>query len=204
MIVSSGYKQLLIIFLVGGLSLYFEPSYAQNNVKEEVEKRIKAEEMPKAAMSILSDWLKDSRRVRFYYETDGDHQTYETKLIRNERHFSIEFDNSGVLMDIEELINTEQLPDAVIETIHNVLSRTYEKHKIRRIQRQFLPKNSDENLLNTILSFSEETEQFINYEIEVNVKEQSRMRAYEILFDAEGQILDQRLIVRRSLDNLLY
>ncbi len=172
-------------------------SQAQELLKEEKERRIKFNEIPQSAQDYLENWLDKSRRVRYYYETDAEHSSYEAKLIRDRRRFSIEFDEAGKLEDIEELIDFNQISDTVKQAIHSFLIENYGKYSVQRVQRQFLASQSK--------SYTQLTEEKIgNYELEINLTEKSRLQSYEMLFDASGRLKQKRLIVRRSLDNFLY
>lgn len=197
-------KRHLLICYIAGILFPAINTHAQNPLKQEIEERIRLEEMPEEAANLLADWLQDSKKIRFYHETDGDQQTYEAKLTYLGRRFSLEFNTKGVLLDIEELINFRELPSTAKESITTTLVQSYDKYKIRRVQRQFLPQSTGKALLNTLQSPSPPSEQKENYELEVDVKEGSRMRSYEILFNTEGKMEQRRLIVRRSLDNFLY
>ncbi|WKN46097.1 hypothetical protein [Tunicatimonas pelagia] len=187
-----------IIIVAGLMGMFFVPSRAQEYVKQEQEKRIKLQEIPKVAQDYLdSIWLKESRRKRFYRETDGKNLSYETKLVRNRRRFNIEFNDDGKLQDIEELTRFEEIPDSVRLRTDSVLTNGYSRHTIQRIQRQFLPNQTDDYQELT----SENTQ---NYELEVSLNEGSEVHSYEMLFNSQSVLQQKRLIIRRLLDNFLY
>jgi len=147
-------------------------------------------------------WLGDSRKIRFYYETDGDSSSYEAKLTRDKRRFSIEFDESGRLQDIEELISYDQIPEMTQVIIDSILYQSYPKFKVQRVQRQFLPDTIQQN---RILLWEElTTEKTNNFEIEIDTQEGSAVQSYEMLFNVDGLLVQRRIIIRRSLDNFLY
>jgi hypothetical protein len=186
-----------------GLTTIGINAIAQTNLKQEVEKRIKKRDMPPEALDYLHEhWLVDSRKIRFYHETDGDISSYEAKLTRDKRRFSIEFDESGKLQDIEELINYNQIPEETRSTIDSTLYSSYSKFKVRRIQRQFLPDTTGYNRL--LMWNSLTAEETNNFEIEVDTQEESAVQSYEMLFNKEGLLVQRRIIIRRSLDNFLY
>ncbi|MGD1889972.1 MAG: hypothetical protein ACFB15_05140 [Cyclobacteriaceae bacterium] len=189
--------------ILGGIIVATNVAIAQTDLKQEVEKRIKKSEMPSAALNYLSEhWLNESRKIRYYYETDGANISYEAKLIREKRRFSIEFDSSGSLQDIEELIDYEQIPASVQANIDLTLSQKYSKYRIQRVQRQFLPDTTQQNAL---LHFSGLTTETVdNFEIEIDTQEGSAVQSYEMLFNVEGLLVQRRTIIRRSLDNFLY
>ncbi|MEM9675914.1 MAG: hypothetical protein AAF992_25205 [Bacteroidota bacterium] len=189
--------------ILGGIIATTNVAIAQTDLKQEVEKRIKKSEMPSAALNYLSEhWLSKSRKIRYYYETDGANTSYEAKLIREKRRFSIEFDSSGSLQDIEELIDYEQIPASVQANIDLILSQKYSKYRIQRVQRQFLPDTIQQNAL---LHFSGLTSETVdNFEIEIDTQEGSAVQSYEMLFNVEGLLVQRRTIIRRSLDNFLY
>ena len=146
------YNHIISITFFVAVGVYGQIALGQKALKREVEERIKLEEMPDKAVELLAVWLEESKRSRFYHETDGRQQSYEAKLTHKKRRFSIEFDTNGNLQDVEEWMHFEKLPHNTQDSIALVLEEAYDKYKIRRVQRQFVPQENDEVLLELIRS----------------------------------------------------
>ena len=198
-------KQPLFLLSLGILNATTS-SWAQAPVKQEVEVSIKSNQMPGDATRLLADWLAHARRVRFYRETDGNQVSYEIKMKRKGRWYSVEFYEDGSLMDIEQLIRYQALPAHIRRVIDEYLTQSYDHHRARRVQKQYSAKakhESDEAVLKA-LEQDNEKELTIRYELVVDVRRDSEVGSYELLFDDQGNFLQERKIVRRSLDYILY
>ena len=174
--------------------------------KSEVEVGIRRSEMPESAVTLLSDWLAEARRIRYYRETDGDQVSYEIKLKRKGKAYSVEFYEDGSLMDIEQLIRFRDLPHDVQKSLNRYLSQTYDHYRITRLQKQYSAEDADEDDEEVLeeLEEGDEDDLTIRYELVVDIRLGNEVGSYELLFDDEGELLQKRKIVRRSLDNILY
>jgi hypothetical protein len=181
------------------------PAQAQD-VKNEVETSIARGEMPEKALSLLEPVLSEARKVRFYRETNGDQVSYESKVKWKGHQYSIEFNEDGSLLDAEKLVRYGSLPKEVREAVNRRLEKEFGRHRVRRTQVQFSagrPGVSDQEIIE-MLGRSEPGPATVRYELEVDVVAPPHLGAYELLFDPDGNLLERRQIVRRSLDNILY
>jgi hypothetical protein len=196
-------KHCIVLTSIGLLALL--PAYGQG-VKNEVETSIAREEMPQKALTLLEPVLAEARKVRFYHETDGDQATYESKLKWKGDFYSIEFEENGSLLNAEKLVRYGSLPDEVRKAINGRLEKKFGRHKVRRTQVQYSGGTSglsDAEVLKS-LGRPEPGGVTVRYELEVDAFASANPGAYELLFDADGNVLEQREIARRSLDNILY
>ncbi len=176
------------------------------DVKNEVETSISREAMPEKALTLLEPVLSEARKVRFYRETNGEQVSYESKLKWKGHQYSIEFKEDGSLLDAEKLVRYGSLPKEVREAVNGRLEKEFGRHRVRRTQVQFSAGRSgvsDQEIIE-ILGRSEPGPATVRYELEVDVTAPSHLGAYELLFDPDGNLLERRQIVRRSLDNILY
>jgi hypothetical protein len=176
------------------------------DVKDEVETSISREEMPEKALTLLEPILAEARKARFYRETDGEQVSYESKVKWKGHQYSIEFKEDGSLLDAEKLVRYRSLPREVREAVHGRIEKEFGRHRVRRTQVQFSagrPGVSDQELIE-MLGRSEPGPATVRYELEVDVMAPPHLGAYELLFDPDGNLLERRQIVRRSLDNILY
>ncbi len=172
------------------------------NLKQEVEKRIKAEEMPAIALEILATHLSQASKIRYYKETDIGHQSFECKFILDRLWYSVEFDENGAIEDVEIKMDFEQIPQAALDKIRYSLS-AYDRYRIRRTQRQYtLAFLSSDDLLTMVIKGADELE--LRYEIVLSVKKDGSWTTYEMLFDQSGLLIEKKEVVDRQTDNILY
>ncbi|MBD3615560.1 MAG: hypothetical protein HUJ22_03230 [Gracilimonas sp.] len=79
--------------------------------KREVETSIKKAEIPAAALNILNEFWNDEKKADFYREFDGKSVSYEVKFIHNHHLLSMEFSKEGLLQDIEQLTEFDEIPE---------------------------------------------------------------------------------------------
>lgn len=197
-------RKVLFLFIIQLLFLHF--TCFSQRVKNEVEESIAKSEMPDKSLALISGLLKDARKTRFYRETDGEQVSYEAKIGWRGNMYSIEFFEDGSLMDIEKLVSYHSLSEEDRNNIEKYLSQEYTRFKIRKVQKQFSAEEHDEEDEEVIEEFLEQDNDdlIIRYEIEIDVRAQAGVGAYEMLFDNEGNFISKRKILRRSLDNILY
>ena len=171
--------------------------------KQEKERRIDKKEFPDQGISLLKDYLKDVKRVRYYKETDGEKTSYEVKFKKDRLLFSIEFDTLGNLEDVEFIIKKIDIPSSSLEAIQNYLGTSYQKAKIKKIQQQYVIGDKEaEQLLKQ--AFQNLLLPFIKYEIIISAKEEKGYQYYEITFDSEGNHLNSRRFSSSNYDHVLY
>lgn len=121
-------KRLALLFLL----LFGYTAIAQ--VKYEKEERIQKEALPTAVGKLLPLMETHAKRMRYYRELDGESINYEVKFRKHGTHFSVEFNQEGVLEDVEVLVAKSALPTAVLKTVKT----HFQSVKLTRIQKQFV------------------------------------------------------------------
>tara|TARA_B100000508_G_scaffold131373_1_gene119490 strand:- start:208 stop:717 length:510 start_codon:yes stop_codon:yes gene_type:complete len=167
---------------------------AQN--KEEFEKRIDAKAVPENAVEAIQPFLKEAKRIRWYHEYDGDKESFECKFKKFGYWFSVEFDKEGLLEDVEIKIKYHTLPHDIKEKISGYFIKEYDRWKIEKVQQQFTSLESLKSKPNPLLK------SFL--EIIVATKQDGSIKKYEYLFDAEGNVITKRKVIRQSHDFLLF
>ena len=177
-------------------------SWAQN--KYEREFRIRKSQFPEKAFALLNEEIQNAKRVRYYKEIDSSKVSYEVKFKRERLFYSIEFDSSGKLEDVEILIKEEEIPNSSFEAIKAYLKGYFNKFRIRKIQQQYslaafgtvsnTLKNAFQNLIDPK----------INYELIVGGSTADGFQDYEILFDADGNFISMRKSLPANYDHVLY
>lgn len=186
-------KRLALLFLL----LFGYTAIAQ--VKYEKEERIQKEALPTAVGKLLPLMEIHSKRMRYYREFDGQSISYEVKFKKHGTHFSLEFNQEGVLEDVEVLISKSALPTAVLETVKTGFQRV----KLTRIQKQFVhPKGG--NPAQTLQAVFENQIAPTAYELEVSGKTQNGYRQFELLIAPSGKLLKKSTILTKTYEHVVY
>lgn len=172
--------------------------------KYEREYRIKKSQFPSSSLQLIDEKLEDARRIRFYRETDSTKVSFEAKFKKDRLWYSVEFNEEGVLEDVEILIKKVDIPSETWENIKRYLGSSFTKHRIKRIQQQY-PTYKNESLEKTIKNaFQNLLLPTINYEFIVAGKKDKGYYDYEILFDANGKMKKTRKSLPPNYDHVLY
>ncbi|MFD0798975.1 hypothetical protein ACFQZJ_15995 [Maribacter chungangensis] len=192
----------LKIFTVTIFFLYSFGSFAQN--KYEREYRIRKDQFPTLALQILDTNITDTKRLRFYKETDSAKSSYEAKFKKDKLWYSMEFNVAGNLEDIEITIKPLDIPSDVLARITRYFGMSFQKYRIKKIQQQYLC-SANEDLTTTLRNaFQNLLIPTLNYEIIVSGKEGKSYLEYEVLFNAEGNFINKRKRLPANYDHVLY
>lgn len=188
---------LAVLFAFSYLSVFGQYKY-------EREHRIKKNQFPEAAHTFIEDYLENARKIKFYRETDSSKTSYEAKFKVDRLHYSVEFDEKGQLEDIEILIKEVDIPNDSYDKMTEFLETNFSKYRIRKIQQQY-PASETETIEKTLENaFQNLIFPTIRYELMVAGKKEKGFEDYEILFDADGELLKMRKSLPVNYDHILY
>lgn len=194
-----------ISFILLGIMILCSSAAMAQSEKNEVEDSIERDEMPGKAIETLSEFWPNLNDISYFRQTDEETVTYEAKLEWQGKSYSIEFTTSGSIIDVEQLVEMGEIAPKAKRGIDQYLQQQFEKVRITRLQRQFIADDEDGiddiDFIDDILEEDKE-DYIIRYELEVEGRSGSRIGAFELLFDRNGDIMQRRKIVRRSLDNI--
>ena len=155
------------------------------------------------ALSLIENKIRDAKRVRFYKETDSAKVSFEAKLKKDRLWYSIEFNDEGILEDIEILIKPIDVPNDTFAKIEGYLKKNFIKYRILRLQQQYSASN--ETLETTLKNaFQNLILPSNNFELVVAGKKENGYLDYEILFDADGNFKHIRTSLPPNYDHVLY
>jgi hypothetical protein len=174
---------------------------AQAQQKFEKEYRLKTEEVPLLARQFV-DSLDFDRRVRWYMEISQDGKTVEAKSRRDGSRYSIEFDTTGTLQDVEIEIRFGDVPEKLRETITQKLDAELDRVRITKIQEQLT--GSKKNILDYLKGSQDKTGLTTRYEAIVRGSKDGERNEFEYTFSLEGEIEKRAKVVFRNTDNLVY
>lgn len=185
-------------FLVCCLIVVTTSAVAQQ--KHEVERSVKDETVPARAQ----DWLKQvapEANVQWYFEETSGTKSFEAKYKKDGTRYSVEFDTTGVLEDVEIIKSWGDLAPELQQELLKHFETTYQKHKIRKIQQQI---SGDEQVVRTWLLNGNAPDIVYRYEIEYYAKSENGKALWEGVFDDKGAELSKRKVILRPTDNLNY
>jgi hypothetical protein len=188
--------------LLGTLAmlLYLNSSLSYAQEKQEQEFRIDDSEVPEAASSFIAK-VPVKKSFRWYKEKNGSLVTFEAKGRWNRHEISIEFNDAGVIEDIEITQKMRSIPQAVRERITAVLKEESSRYRIKKMQYQFVGK--PEVLLALLMRDSLE-QLSSNYELVVQVKVDNAYHIYEYLFDNSGKLTQRLEVMERNSFNIQF
>ena len=176
-------------------------SLVQGQDKYEKEVRIKAQEVPESALAFLGE-ASIPRKVRWYFEENFVGNSIEAKFKLAGKRYSVEFDTTGHIQDIEIQIPWKEVPNRMKQLVRYSLDSLFTSSKIDKIQLQY---TGAQEVLKELLSQDTSTlTHGINYELVVQGKKQKGFQLYEILFSEKGDILRMGQIVEKNTDHLEY
>jgi hypothetical protein len=177
--------------------LLVKTSYSQT--KYEREYRIKPHEVPLQARQFV-DSIGPSGKIKWYYEENLEDNSIEAKFSFRNKKYSVEFDTSGILQDIEVLLSLDELPEVVAGTMTQKLDSVFVKYTIRKIQIQY---TGDPRALLSVLKEEPVKPHYrVRYEVVLKGKKEKYHKIYEITFSEGGRIEEIAEIVFKNADNL--
>lgn len=172
-----------------------------SQVKYEREIRIRPAEVPAQARAFAEAAL-GAQKVRWYQEINLDFFSYEGKVKKGGRCYSIEFDSSGRIQDVEIEIEFTGLDAVLGQKIVSALSGMFSSHKITKTQLQWT--GEEMALRELVRSGGTDKPYTERVEIVFKCREAGRPKLYEALFDTAGKLLSKLEIAPRNTDNLDY
>lgn len=190
------YKFLLIILLFPCFGLV-------GQTKNEKESRVSSDDIPENIHVLLSEHISDAKRVRYYREIDGKKKSFEVKFKKQKLHYSVEFNESGMLEDVEFKIKPDDIPNENWNSIQRYLQQNFPKFTIKKIQQQH-PVSVKSPQQTLVEAFQNLILPHINYEVVFSAKKEGSYQIYEGLFDATGKLLNLRKSLPTEYDHVLY
>lgn len=177
------------------------PILVWSQVKFERESRLKETEIPAPARQFITE-ADIQTRVKWYYEENLEGNSVEAKFRQGKSRYSVEFDTLGNIQDVEIEIEPNTLSKQQQQKLNGALDALFTKYRIRKIQRQY--RGSSSELQEVLQKEGVLSSAQIRYEIVIKGRNDDGVKLYEITFDEEGQLLEQRQIIFRNSEHLEY
>lgn len=179
---NSLFKILWVLSIIFSVTLI--AGKAGGQTKYEREYRINEQDVPGTAIEYLNGFP-FNRRIKWYINQYAFSETFEAKVRYQGRLYSIDFNQEGILNDLEVDIRQKEMPKEITSKIHHQLGLIFERYRILRIQAQFCTPDLHMKVSEGILKFLREA----NFEIIVEGNAGEGAAQYEILFSEEGSVL---------------
>lgn len=169
--------------------------------KFEKESRIKPGDVPSAALQFIQE-VQMETNWKWYFEENLVGNSVEAKTKYNGKRYSIEFDTSGKIQDVEIETELPEIDENVSRNIIQALYSMFYSHKIEKIQIQY---SAEIPVLLAILNNKpDQSVSKVQYEIVVKGKKTGRPKLFELTFTENGELLETLEIIFRNTDNLEY
>lgn len=183
-----------VMLVIGIVSMHAQ-------VKYEGEQKVNQSEVPPAAIDWLCSGFDNMKRLKWYEQFSTGQRSYEAKFKMEGYRYSVAFDTTGNILDIEILLKRAEMEQDALQAIGQHLDANYDRWRLRKIQLQYTGTQPawDEFLNN---KYSDALQ--VKYEIEYYGKKDDSKLLWEGWFDKTGEFISKRQITTKSADNLNY
>ena len=169
--------------------------------KAEVEERIEATDFPPQARRFAEN-LFAKEKIHWIKEQNQAGHSYEAKARLSGVKYSLEFDENGKFEDLEFVVKSRHLAEAVLQNIEQELEDAFQRFKIKKIQEQW---SGDQAHLKSSMQQQKKAAALKRrYEVEVHGKSKGDYADYEYLFDGVGNFIRRQEIQESNHDNFFY
>ncbi|MCE6992501.1 hypothetical protein [Dyadobacter sp. CY323] len=179
--------------------LLWIPCLAQK--KYEREYSIKPNAVPENAISFVSSVFKKAK-IHWYREEGLTGKSIEAKLKSSGKRYSIEFDESGNIQDVEVLSRVDQMNSAGRAKLKENLGKKFSGYKIVKTQLHW--NGSEKALKESLLKDKAVAGIVVRYELIVKGSQGKKEHYFEVLSENDGEVVSLKEIVQRNTDNLIY
>ena len=173
----------------------------QGQKKYEREYRIKPGAVPPKAARFINDIFKKTT-IHWYGEESLTGTTIEAKLKAGGKRYSIEFDSSGTIQDVEIQRSYSQIPAQTRKALTDQLNQKFDTFTVVKTQLQWTASQSD--LKTAILTDKLPASVQVRYELIMKAQKNLSASYYEVLCEQTGAIVSVHQLVQRNVNNLLY
>ncbi|MES3016874.1 MAG: hypothetical protein V4721_03800 [Bacteroidota bacterium] len=179
----------------------FVVTAAFSQEKLEREYRIRQSDVPSIAIQFIQGSF-GIAKIKWYGEENLTGKAIEAKTKLDGMLYSVKFDTSGALQDVEIVVDYNSLPENTQAAITKQLAAHFSKFRIQKTQIQWL--SSPEVLSALIKKESVQGKHVINYEITLKGTKDGDTDYHEFLLSENGEVLRKSKIIERNSHNLIY
>ncbi len=186
-----------IVMMVSVLSS--ATGWAQQKLEREY--YIKGSQVPGKALSFVKELFGDVK-VTWYGEESLTGHTIEAKLRSQGKRYSVEFDSTGTLEDIEILAKFNDLPERTRSGLTKALNDTFRQQRVMKTQIQW--KGNLSTIKMAIKNGEHPAPTTVQYELIIRGRKEGLRKYYEVQSDHEGSIQKVSEIIQPNASNLIY
>lgn len=188
-----------ILILIAVLSI---PHILTGQTKFEREYRIREKDAPVEAVKFINATY-GNKKVKWYTEESQDGKSFEAKTKFRKYKYSVEFDTTGNLQDVEKTIEIDEIEPETINEITKSLTIEFGDFKILKVQVQYTSGNPE--TIRQIIKKGDSQQPFSKkYEIVLETRVDNAYKAFEVLIAEDGQIEKLLEMDLRSMDNMQF
>lgn len=187
---------IISIMMIGVLIPLILPA----QTKFEREYRIKENEVPEKAQQFVRHAF-SGEKIKWYAEESQDGSSIEAKVKFRKHKFSVEFDTSGNLQDVEKTVKFKTLSPQLSDAISQTLVNEFGNYKIMKVQVQWTADNPG-TLKELIKNGNSSNAYHEKYEVVVETRANKTYKAYELLMDRAGRIEKSLELDLRNMNNM--
>ncbi|MCF2518271.1 hypothetical protein [Dyadobacter sp. CY351] len=187
---------LIFVLMVGVL---WNPCSAQK--KYEREFSIKTDAVPQTAADFVNSVFTKSK-IHWYREESLTGNSIEAKLKHSKKRYSIEFDETGNIQDVEIVSSIDAMEGSSRATLTDNLGKEFSHYKIVKTQLHWNGPVAalKKSLLENMAAKGVQT----RYELVLKGTRDKLESYFEVLAEENGAIVSIHQIVQRNTDNLIY
>ena len=185
--------------IISACVVILTPCAAQKKLEREY--HIRSNAVPKQAAELVTR-LFEGARPAWHGEESLSGATIEGKFKYKRRRYSVEFDSSGRLEDIELLAKMKDIPDVARKNITKALEDSFSRYRVVKTQVQW--RGSEKELKQAISDGVDSKAPDIRYELVVRGKRKDMTRYYEVQANQDGMLRSIREIIQSNASNLIY
>jgi len=174
---------------------------ASSQTKMEKEERIREKDVPENARTFL-DEAGIVNKTKWYKDIGKNEVVIEAKTKHRRTLYSIEFDTTGQIINVEYIIKFRRLAPEIKENIKKQLEAKYKKYSFLKTQKQY---TGEKQALKELIRNEKTDKRFTTrYEIVLKGTKENYKRKYEITTSQSGELIDIKEIVEPDMDILIY
>ena len=187
------------IYFLSLLLTFATPALSQNKLEREY--RVKQAVVPEQAIRFAAA-ITENRKLKWYREEGINRVSLEAKATINGQRYSIEFDTTGQIQDVEIEIPLYQIPESSRRVMISTLKEDFTDFKWEKIQVQYL--GPEAVLLDYFTQKEGGTPPRTRYEVVIFGKRKGASDFYEWVFSESGAVISKVTVISRIADNLEY
>lgn len=168
---------------------------------QEQEYGIKTSEVPTPALAYVASFG-FTKKIKWYFEKNDTNHSVEAKTKWEKHKYSIEFDTTGRLQDVEITVEEREIVPVALQGILSYMTDSFTSYQICKIQRQY---SGEPAAIRDLIHKKEASKNVTTrYEIVAQVNNKGVKKRVEILFDEGGKAIQITQLYYRNTDNLEY